>query len=69
MSDVKVVVRDNGPLLVTGAITVEDAAGGTFDLGGKETIALCRCGASERRPFCDGSHNRCEFKSAERASS
>ena len=69
MSDVKVVVKDNGPFLVTGSITVTDADGNTFDTGGKETVALCRCGASERRPFCDGSHNRCEFKAAERASS
>ncbi|HIE98802.1 MAG: CDGSH iron-sulfur domain-containing protein [Fuerstiella sp.] len=69
MSDVKVNVRDNGPLLVSGPITVEDADGNSFDLGGKETIALCRCGASENRPFCDGAHNRCGFESAERASS
>ena len=69
MSDVKVNVRDNGPLLVSGPITVEDADGNSFDLGGKETIALCRCGASENRPFCDGAHNRCGFEAAERASS
>ncbi len=69
MSDVKVNVRDNGPLLVSGPITVEDAEGNSFDLGSKETIALCRCGASEKRPFCDGAHNRCGFESAERASS
>jgi CDGSH-type Zn-finger protein len=67
MSEVKVNVRDNGPFLVTGKISVCDAAGNVFDLGGKETIALCRCGASERRPFCDGAHNRCGFQSAERA--
>lgn len=69
MSDVKVVVRDNGPLLVSGAITVEDAEGNAFDLAGKETIALCRCGASARRPFCDGTHNRTEFSACERAGS
>ena len=69
MSDVKVNVRDNGPFLVSGPITVEDAEGNLFDLGGKETVALCRCGASEKRPFCDGAHNRCGFESAERASS
>jgi CDGSH-type Zn-finger protein len=69
MSDVKVNVRDNGPFLVSGTITVDDAEGNSFDLGGKETIALCRCGASEKRPFCDGAHNRCGFESAERASS
>ncbi|MCP4787850.1 MAG: CDGSH iron-sulfur domain-containing protein [Fuerstiella sp.] len=69
MSDVKVRVRDNGPLLVSGPITVEDADGNSFDLGGKENTALCRCGASGKRPFCDGAHNRCGFESAERASS
>lgn len=67
MSDVKITVRDNGPFLVTGPVTVEDADGNTFDLGGKETIALCRCGAATKRPFCDGSHNRCGFESNERA--
>ena len=69
MSDVKINVRDNGPFLVTGPISLSDAAGNQFDIGGKETIALCRCGASERRPFCDGAHNRCGFESAERAGS
>ncbi|MCP4174672.1 MAG: CDGSH iron-sulfur domain-containing protein [Fuerstiella sp.] len=68
MSDVKVNVRDNGPFLVSGPVTVEDADGKSFELGGKETIALCRCGVSEKRPFCDGAHNRCGFESAERAS-
>ena len=67
MSDVKIVVKDNGPFLVTGPATVEDAEGNTFDLKGKETYALCRCGASKNRPFCDGEHNRCGFESAERA--
>lgn len=67
MSDVKITVRDNGPFLVTGPVTVEDADGKTYDLGGKETIALCRCGAAAKRPFCDGSHNRCGFESTERA--
>lgn len=69
MSDVKISVRDNGPFLVTGPVTVEDADGNSFDLAGKETFALCRCGASANRPFCDGAHKTCEFQSAERASS
>ena len=67
MSDVKVVVRDNGPFLVSGPFTVEDGDGKQFDLAGKETVALCRCGASENRPFCDGAHNRSGFDSCERA--
>ncbi|MEZ6126350.1 MAG: CDGSH iron-sulfur domain-containing protein [Planctomycetaceae bacterium] len=68
MADVKVTVRDHGPFLVTGPIVIEDAAGNSFETGGKETVALCRCGASLKRPFCDGAHNRCGFESAERAS-
>ncbi len=67
MSETKIVVRDHGPLLVSGKVTVEDAEGNVFDTGGKETIALCRCGASARRPFCDGAHRECGFQSAERA--
>ena len=67
MSETKIVVRDHGPLLVSGKVTVEDAEGNLFDTGGKETIALCRCGASARRPFCDGAHRECGFQSAERA--
>jgi CDGSH-type Zn-finger protein len=68
VSEAKIVVRDNGPFLVTGPAVVEDANGNKFDLKGKETFALCRCGASANRPFCDGAHNRCGFESAERAS-
>ncbi len=67
MADSKVVVRDNGPLLVTGIQTIEDAEGNAFDTAGKETIALCRCGATKRRPFCDGAHRDCNFEAADRA--
>ena len=67
MSDFKVQVRDNGPFLVTGPVTVTDAAGNVFDLKGKETFSLCRCGASSNKPFCDGSHKTNGFQSAERA--
>ncbi|MEO1993999.1 MAG: CDGSH iron-sulfur domain-containing protein [Planctomycetaceae bacterium] len=69
MSDVKISVRDNGPFLVSGPVSVTDHEGNVFDLGGKETVALCRCGASENRPFCDGKHNACEFSASERAGS
>ena len=33
----------------------------------KETIALCRCGASTKRPFCDGTHSKVGFRAAEKA--
>jgi CDGSH-type Zn-finger protein len=67
MAEISINTRDNGPFLVTGPISLTDQDGNAFDLGGKETIALCRCGASNNRPFCDGSHNKCGFTAAERA--
>ena len=63
MSDTKITVRNNGPLLVSGPVELEDALGLKFGLAGRATVALCRCGASENKPFCDGSHNRVGFKS------
>lgn len=65
MSDVKIQLRENGPLLITGSVTLEDHNGDQFDLGGKETIALCRCGASKNRPFCDGTHKQCDWVAAD----
>jgi CDGSH-type Zn-finger protein len=63
VSDTKITVRSNGPLLVNGPVTLEDMAGQAFGLSGRASIALCRCGQSENKPFCDGAHNRAGFKS------
>ncbi len=65
MSDVTIKTRENGPLLVSGAITLCDHLGNQFDLTGKENVALCRCGASQKRPFCDGSHKGTGFAANE----
>ena len=59
---VHITVRPNGPLRVEGEILLVDADGKQWDLTGKPAVSLCRCGASERRPFCDGSHNRIGFQ-------
>jgi CDGSH-type Zn-finger protein len=67
MPDVSIRTRENGPLLVTGPITLVDPDGNQFDIGGKETVALCRCGQSKNRPFCDGQHKACGFVAGERA--
>ncbi len=69
MADVTIKTRENGPLLVTGSVTLTDHEDNAFDLAGKDTIALCRCGASKSKPFCDGSHRDCGFEAAETASS
>ncbi len=52
---------DNGPLLVDGPVEVVAASGRTLKRGNK--MALCRCGASGNKPYCDGSHQRIGFKS------
>ena len=58
---------EDGPFLVTGgAFLVVDADGEEFMVEG-ETIALCRCGASTKKPFCDGAHSKVGFRAAERA--
>jgi len=59
---VKITVRPNGPLRVEGPIVLTDADGKEWDLTGKPAVSLCRCGASEKRPFCDGAHNRVGFQ-------
>lgn len=69
MSDVTINCRENGPFLVKGPAKVIDHLGNEFDLSGKESFALCRCGESQNRPFCDGTHKSCGFAAAETASS
>jgi CDGSH-type Zn-finger protein len=60
--------RENGPLVVLGPVTIVDLQGNAFTPpAGKETIALCRCGHSASKPFCDGSHRSCGFQAAELA--
>jgi CDGSH iron-sulfur domain-containing protein 3 len=65
-TEVVIKVRDNGPYKVTGPVTVVDAVGNRFELG-DEPIALCRCGRSERKPFCDASHRATGFAACDRA--
>ena len=50
-------VRRNGPYRVDGkGLTIVDWNGQKYTLEG-ENVALCRCGASETKPFCDGAHS------------
>lgn len=63
MSDVKITVNKNGPLRIEGEITLLDPKGNVFGLGGRKVISLCRCGQSQNKPFCDGTHNKVGFSS------
>ena len=68
MAKVEIKVRENGPYKVTGPVRIIDADGVEHDLAKRgETIALCRCGGSTTKPFCDGTHSRVGFQAAERA--
>lgn len=68
MSEVVIRTRLNGPFVVEGPVTIVDHLGNKFVANpAKPTVALCRCGQSGNRPFCDGSHNRCGFQAGETA--
>ena len=62
----KITVRDNGPYLVKGPVLILDAEGNEFALE-RATVALCRCGGSTTKPFCDGTHSKIGFRAAQRA--
>jgi CDGSH-type Zn-finger protein len=79
-TDIKITIARNGPYIVTGDVVVADqhieinAAGesiewreGTHHPHG-ETFKLCRCGASSKKPFCDGTHKNVGFDGSETAS-
>ena len=63
----KVTVRNNGPLRIEGEFTICDAEGNTYGLAGRTVISLCRCGHSEKKPFCDGTHGKSGFQSVAKA--
>lgn len=57
---VKAVLATDGPILIKGEILLEDEAGHTVS---KINPALCRCGASNNKPYCDGTHKKVGFTS------
>src|SRR5204863_1038992 len=52
----------DGPLLVSGGVRILDAEGAVLYEG--EKAALCRCGGSANKPFCDGTHKKNGFSGA-----
>jgi len=65
-ADVTITPLENGPYLVKGRVTVLDADGSAYEID-RSTVALCRCGGSTTKPFCDGTHSKIGFDAAERA--
>ncbi len=67
---INISVRKNGPLMVTGDLSqlgLADNDGNPIecapvDMNGQPMVFLCRCGASTKKPFCDGAHLKAGFK-------
>ncbi len=55
--------QPNGPYIVTGPLTLEDAEGDIVTVPEGRTVKLCRCGHSATKPYCDGTHRRVDFVS------
>ena len=67
---INVLAKKNGPYVVSGdlnELNLTDPDGNKYDLTGKPAVALCRCGASVNKPFCDGTHSKIGFQAAEAA--
>jgi CDGSH-type Zn-finger protein len=63
MAATKITPRDNGPLRIEGDFEIVDTKGKAFGLGDRTAISLCRCGHSNNKPFCDGTHAKIGFES------
>ncbi|MEO0915179.1 MAG: CDGSH iron-sulfur domain-containing protein [Pseudomonadota bacterium] len=61
-TETKIELRENGPLVVKAPPVLRDAVGAEIETA--EVAALCRCGASKNKPFCDGSHKDVGFEDA-----
>jgi CDGSH-type Zn-finger protein len=60
---VTVTPYENGPLLVRGDFELRTPQGELIDPG-RDTVALCRCGLSAIKPFCDGTHKVGNFRTS-----
>ena len=66
MAEVSITPRANGPLLVQGDFKVVDVQGNEYSVEG-DVVALCRCGHSDNKPFCDGTHRDCGLEAPSQA--
>ncbi len=64
---VTITVRKDGPYRVEGEFVLRDAEGNVIPTEPGKPVSLCRCGASTRKPFCDGTHSKIGFRGAEQA--
>ena len=64
--ETEITALDNGLYLVKGPMRILDAEGNEFRVE-RTTVALCRCGGSMTKPFCDGTQSKIGFQAARRA--
>ena len=62
MPDTRITVNSDGSIRVEGDFEIYDPQGNKFGLAGRKMVSLCRCGQSQNKPFCDGSHKRTGFQ-------
>ena len=67
MADVKVEIRENGPLRVIGPVDIVDASGTNYAIPEGQWISFCRCGMSKNKPFCDTAHRDNSFQAESKA--
>lgn len=67
MGNVTIHVLPNGPYRATGPFTITDPQGNEIPIEEGRTVALCRCGGSANKPFCDATHKRIGFQASEAA--
>ncbi len=61
MATTRITVRNNGSLRVEGDFEIVDDDGRLYGVSGRTRVSLCRCGQSQRKPFCDSTHKTCGF--------
>jgi len=68
MDPITITVRNNGSLFITGdqmaQVRLVDHEGNEISTEGRKALSLCRCGASTKKPFCDGTHSKIGFQGA-----
>ncbi len=67
VDEVTITPTRNGPYHIKGKLRIEDWQGNLIEYDGDETW-LCRCGGSQNKPFCDGTHRKNGFQASQLAS-
>ncbi|MEE8466254.1 MAG: CDGSH iron-sulfur domain-containing protein [Dehalococcoidia bacterium] len=67
MADVNIEIRENGPLRVTGPVTITDKDGTNYEIPEGQWVSFCRCGLSQKKPFCDTAHRDGGFEGESKA--